>query len=315
MRATPSSLAQLFVLACILFSAAATPSRAAEPAHEEIDPDVLRKVRKLIQGTLSTEEADREKAWNQIKDMGNLAVPGLIGLYRQKTTTAEEVGSILIALGDSKDPRAGPALVELLGSPEPSVRRDTARAIGDINYKDGAPALLKIARDEKENEDVRLFTATAAAKLGSDDAFAVLTALLKSQHPEVRSRAVFAIGKFGGVKHVGQIEVALADSDDSVREDAVEALHLLKKEETYPGLIKATADENYKIRNAAMDALRDGTGEKIENNPQAWKDWWTAQAEKKNKKNEKKDDTKLKIKKGAPEDDAAPPKGPKGKED
>src|SRR5579862_1061163 len=92
------------------------PTQPTKPIAAESDPDVLRKVKKLIQGTLSSDEAEREKAWNQLRDMGNLAVPGLIGVFRQKSTTPAEVGSILIALGDSKDPRAGPALLELLTS-------------------------------------------------------------------------------------------------------------------------------------------------------------------------------------------------------
>src|SRR5260221_13977748 len=109
-----------------LWAPADPPPVAPEPkpAEAEVDPDVLRKVRKLIRGTLAEDSAEREKAWNGLKNMGNLAVPGLLGLYRQKDTTVEMVRSILIALGDSKDPRAGPALVELLGNKEPSIRRD-----------------------------------------------------------------------------------------------------------------------------------------------------------------------------------------------
>jgi HEAT repeat protein len=252
----------------------------AAPKEEPIDPDVLRKVRKLIQGTLSSDEKEREKAWNDIRDMGNLAVPGLIGVYRQKTTKPEEVRAILIALGDSKDPRAGPALAELLASPEKMIRRDAARAIGDTGYKGGIPALEALARDVKEEEEVRLFAASAAAKLGSADALKILSELMKSEHPEIRSRAVFAMGKCGGAAQAAEIEVALADKDSSVREDAVEALRLLKQEQAWPGLIKATADSDYKIRNAAMDALKELTGQKFGNEPKAWQDWFKNGAKK-----------------------------------
>ena len=252
----------------------------AAPKEEPIDPDVLRKVRKLIQGTLSSEEKDREKAWNDLRDMGNLAVPGLIGVYRQKTTTPEEVRAILIALGDSKDPRAGPALVELLASPEKMIRRDAARAIGDTGYKGAIPALETLARDVKEDEEVRLFCAAAAAKLGSADALKILSGLMKSEHPEIRSRAVFALGKNGGAAQAPEIELALADTDASVREDAVEALRLLKQEQAWPGLIKATADSEYKIRNAAMDALKEMTGQRFGNDPKAWQEWFKNGAKK-----------------------------------
>ena len=268
------------LLACAAQSTFASDAPAPKdppkenPKEEPVDADVLHKVRKLIRGTLSSDDKEREKAWNDIRDMGNLAVPGLIGVYRQKSTTPEEMRSILLALGDSKDPRAGPALAELLTSAEKSIRRDAARAIGDSGYKGGVPALEKVAHDAKEDEDVRLFAAAAAAKLGSEDALKVLSELLKSSRPEIRSRAVFAIGKNGGVAHVAEIEKALEDSDPSVREDAVEALRLLNNEKVWPGLIKATADSDYKIRGAAMDALRQLTKQKFDNDPKAWQEWF-----------------------------------------
>ncbi len=262
-----------FDAACAADAPGPTPPKEI-PKDEPIDPDVLHKVHKLIRGTLSSDDKEREKAWNDIRDMGNLAVPGLIGVYRQKTTTPEEVRSILLALGDSKDPRAGPALAELLTSTDKSVRRDAARAMGDSGYKGGIPALEKVAKDVKEDEDVRLFAASAAAKLGSTDALKVLSDLAKSTRPEIRSRAIFAIGKNGGVAHVAEIEKALEDTDASVREDAVEALRLLGKEPVWPGLIKATSDTDYKIRGAAMDALRQLTRQKFDNDPKKWQEWF-----------------------------------------
>jgi HEAT repeat protein len=264
--------------------------RAEEPKDDEVDADVLRKVRKLIDGTLSTEEADREKAWKSLADMGNLAVPGLLGFYRQKTTTPKQMGSILIALEDSKDPRAGSALVELMGSDVASIRRDAARAIGKSGFKEGRDALEKVASNPKEDEEVRLFAATALAKLGSEDGHKVLAELIKSSRPEIRSRAVFNLGDNGGIKYVADIEKTLEDSDSSVREDAVEALRHIKKRDAWSGLVKATADSDYKIRNAAMDALKQLTGEKFDA-PQGWQDWWKKQNEKKDEKSKEKNES------------------------
>jgi HEAT repeat protein len=171
--------------------------------------------------------------------------------------------------------------VELLTSSEKSVRVATARSMGDIEYKGGVPALMKLAQDPKEEEEVRLFSAASAGKMGNADALKVLGELLKSPHPEIRSRAVFWLGKCGAVKEVASIEGVLSDKDQSVREDAVEALRLLKKEAAWPGLLKAVEDEDYKVRNAAMDALKELTGENIDKNPQAWQDWWKKRTEKK----------------------------------
>jgi HEAT repeat protein len=162
----------------------------------------------------------------------------------------------------------------LLKSKDNAVRRDAARAIGDSGYGAAIPALDQIASDAKESEEVRLFSATAAAKLGSAESLKILAELLKSAKPEIRSRAVFALGKYGGAGQAKQLEFALADSDRSVREDAVEALRLLGKDESLGPLIKAVSDDDHRIRKAAMDALREISKQHLENDPEAWKLWW-----------------------------------------
>src|SRR5205823_1603167 len=106
------------VLALFVFAAFFGAAAAAGESEEPIDPDVLRKVRKLVKGTLAEDTKEREKAWNDIREMGNLVTPGLVELCKLKETTPAMSQSILIALGDSKDPRAGPALADLLKSPE-----------------------------------------------------------------------------------------------------------------------------------------------------------------------------------------------------
>jgi len=271
----------LVLILCFSISSLQAAEPAPPPARqEELDPDVLRKIRKLIQGTLSEETAEREKAWTALRNMGNLSVPGLVGVYRLKETTPEMMRSIMIALGDSKDPRAGPALVEMLQAKSALVRRDVARALGDSGYKEAIPALEKLAAASAEEEMVRLFAAVAGAKMGSEPAVDALKILLKSEDAQVRSRAVFALGKHGGLKQVQAIESALDDNERDVREDAVEALRLLQKKPAWGALVKATKDSDYKVRNNAMDALKELSGEKIEAKPELWQEWWAKEKEK-----------------------------------
>jgi len=259
---------------------AAEPPAVAESADkpasskDAVDPEVLSKVRKLITDTLSTDQAVREAAWNGLKNMGNLGLPGLVALCRQKETTPEMLRSVLIALGDTKDPRAAPALTEQLSSKDARIRRDAARALGDCGCRDAAPALDKLAGDAAEEEDVRLFAATAGARLASAQALKILVELARSPRAETRSRAVFALGKYGGVEQAAIAAKALDDTDRDVREDAVAALRLLQKKEAWGPLVQATADSDFKVRNAAMDALRELTGQQIGNDPAAWKAWW-----------------------------------------
>ncbi len=260
------------------------PACAEEPAvsltrDEAPDPEVLRKTRRLIQGTISEDEATREKSWAELKTMGNLAVPGLLALFRQPETTPAMSRSILIALGDAKDKRAGPVLLEALRAPKASVRRDAARALGDSGYTAAREPLEAMAADPTEDAEVRLFAAVAAAKMSSKKAIASLAAMLQDAQPEIRSRAVFALGKYGGLDQVETVAKALDDADQSVREDAVEALRGLALKPVWGPLVKATGDSNYKVRSAAMNALKDVTKRSFDT-PQAWQQWWDQQKEK-----------------------------------
>jgi HEAT repeat protein len=262
---------RLILLSLVVFSVSLCP--CGEPA-EKVDAEVLAKVRKLVSDTLSTDNATRERGWNGLKNMGNLAVPALEALCHQQETTPEMLRNLLIALGDAKDPRAVPALTELLASKDARIRRDAARALGDSGCREAAPALDKMAADVGEQEDVRLFAAVAGARLGSAPALKVLAELARSPHAETRSRAVFALGKYGGVQQLAPVEQALDDSDRDVREDAVAALRLMAQKEAWGPLVHATADSDYKVRNSAMEALRELTKQQIGNDPAAWKAWW-----------------------------------------
>lgn len=267
----------ILLLSCACALNAAAEERAPETrgaSSEPVDPEVLRKVRKLIRGTLSEDAAEREKSWTGIRDMGNLITPGLLEIARNKETPPAMLRSILIALGDSKDPRSGPALIELLDSSDANQRKGAARALGDSGFKAGVSKLEALAANPKEDEEVRLFAASSAAKLGSASALENLKGLMKSDKPEIRSRAVFALGKFGGASAAGAVATALKDADVSVREDAVEALRRIKNRKAQGALIDATADADFHVRNAAMQALRDATQQKFENDPKQWLDWW-----------------------------------------
>jgi len=278
-RAAMFAPSLLWLACCALLGAGEAPADAKsgekpQPPKDAVDPEVLGKVRKLASDTLSTDNAVREAAWNGLKNMGNLAVPGLVALCRQPETAPEMLRSIVIALGDTKDPRAGPVLMELLAAKDARLRRDAARSLGDSGCRQAVPALEKLAGNAAEEEDVRLFAAVAGSRLGSTEAARVLGELAQSPRAETRSRAVFALGKCGGLKELAVLAKALADSDRDVREDAVLALRQVKRKEAWGALVLAAADSDYKVRNAAMEALRELTGQQLGNDPAAWKAWW-----------------------------------------
>jgi HEAT repeat protein len=227
-----------------------------QPAEEVIPEEVMRKIRRLIRATLSEDGEERDEGWKQLRNMGNLAVPGLAAVARHKDTTPEMLDSLMIALGDSKDPRAGPALAGLLQSTNPLVKQGAARAIGDSGYKDAVAGLERLASDPTEEEEVRLFAAIAAAKFKSDAGYDALKFLATSERPATRTRSVFALGKYGGKPFVSVLAAALDDSEAVVRADAVEALRLVGGDEAKVALARAMSDTDHRVRGAALAGLR-----------------------------------------------------------
>ncbi|MBE7467156.1 MAG: HEAT repeat domain-containing protein [Planctomycetes bacterium] len=255
--------------------AQAVPAPAEAAVTEEpADPDMVRKVKRLIRATLEEEKEARDAAWKELREMGNLIVPGLVALFRAEGTTDDEVRSILIALGDSKDPRSGPALVEVLEHKNPKIRRDAARALGNSKYKAAVPALAKHFDAAGEDEDVRLYAAIAAAQLGSDTGYGALKALMGSEQEAVRTRAVFALGQHGGKARAADVALALKDSSPMVRKDAADILRRMKAETVTGALVEACGDEDYKVRAEIVKALKELTGQSHDT-PEDWKKWWS----------------------------------------
>ena len=112
---------------------------------EETDPDVLRKVRRLIEGSLDSDDEKQKKAANDLREMGNLATPALVTLLKKKETAGPALNAMVIALGDSKDPRAAGALIELLNAENLPLRRMAARALGQSQSKEALKPLEEIA--------------------------------------------------------------------------------------------------------------------------------------------------------------------------
>ncbi len=251
------------VLPAALVPAKAKPAVAAggtgaeaPPIEEVIPEEVLRTIRKLIRATLSEDGEERDEGWKRLRNMGPLAVPGLAAVARHAETTPEMLNSLMITLGDSKDPRAGPALAGLLQSTNPLVRQGAARAIGDSGYKGALTGLERLAIDPAEEEEVRLFAGIAAAKFQSAIGQDALKFLAASSKPATRTRAIFALGKYGGTPFVAVLAAALDDTEAVVRADAVEALRLVGGDEAKAALARALSDADHRVRGAALAGLR-----------------------------------------------------------
>ncbi|MCL6540977.1 MAG: HEAT repeat domain-containing protein [Roseiflexus sp.] len=136
---------------------------------------------------------------------------------------------------------------------EYSVRREAARALGEIGDAAAVPGLLAAPRDAKW--DVREAAAKALGQIGAPAVPGLLAALGDADW-RVRSAAAAALGEIGDAAAVPGLLAALGDADADVRRAAAEALGEIGDAAAVPGLLAALGDTEASVRLAAAAALR-----------------------------------------------------------
>jgi len=127
-----------------------------------------------------------------------------------------------------------PKVRKMLTSQFVPVRFAVALAIGDTQYTLAESQVSQLLRDE--NPNVRIAAAYAMYKLGRPEYFQVLRNALANKDNTVRANAAMLIGKTADKKASKLLYAALAmrDSGDKVRFQAVESIATLKDENITP---------------------------------------------------------------------------------
>jgi quinoprotein glucose dehydrogenase len=212
----------------------------------------------LLQALHQPDYRVRLRAQMELMERGEVAIPGLIALAKNRNLAAgNSVGS-----GPSAGPikprlhaiwaltrlGAGGTLRELLQDPEAEIRAQAAKGIGDSGF----PATLDlITRLHDPVARVQFFAAQSLGKLGQTDAIRPLLDLLRrnaDQDRFLRHAASYALAQ------IGDSETLLATSKDpspSVRLGAVLALGHMSD----PSLANFLNDENAYIATEAAIAI------------------------------------------------------------
>ena len=131
------------------------------------------------------------KYWDQIRQIAGSMNP-------------EERAAALRVLGELKDSRALPILVEALKNPQPSVRGAAAAALGDLGMPEAVPELKVMLKDKIPA--VRTSSAVSLGELGDKSAIPALKEALEQGNPVVQAAAVSALLRlnepFGSVASV-----------------------------------------------------------------------------------------------------------------
>lgn len=247
-----------------------------------------RAVEPLVMALEDTVRDVRVKAAGALKKIGSICTDSLVRALREGGDELRKEAARV--LGDIKDLRAIPFLVEALRDPEEKVRGRAANALEKIG-EPAVEALQAVLMDEDLN--ARTLAASILTKIGvkpselkateeglapekleakkarelilegnweevatlGENAVDALLEALEDDEPGVRRGAAWALGVIRNPRATNPLISRLADPDVSVRSGAAWALGVIGDSRATQALINSLADETAEVRRKAAWAL------------------------------------------------------------
>lgn len=199
----------------------------------------------LLSAALTSDDPEiNPRVENGLLEAGVHAVPFLIeARSREDRVLRERTDGILARIRDD--------LVDALKDKERDIRRQAARALGDIGDKKAVESLAVVM---KEDEDgfVRLWAATSLSKMNDGRGISYLFDALGSDDSIGRIKAVGALVEVGDAVE-GELIEALRNENLLVRGGAAQILGTGGMKKAVPALIAALTDSEPEVRwNAAI---------------------------------------------------------------
>ncbi|MCS6294667.1 MAG: HEAT repeat domain-containing protein [Nitrospira sp.] len=145
-------------------------------------------------------------------------------------------------------------LSELLGDPDPEVRRTAAEALGKIGHQSANSTLIAALADRDPR--VRATAALALGRVNDQMSGAALVEHLEDPSEAVRRASALALGEVGvSAAHEGQILQALRNSDVSTRVAASLALLSLDTVSFSTDLVAGLKDSDPQVRQGVAAVL------------------------------------------------------------
>jgi len=188
-------------------------------------------------------------------------------LQQLKSSKPEVRAEAAHKLGEAKDKKAVPALIEAMADESASVRIEAARALGAIPHPAAVEPLAislgglsKMAKSRRAGSDKGSEAAeyealaTALGRQGSP-AVAPLVRSLRSEDKEARRWAAHALGLIKSPQAVAPLAERLDDNRSEVRKSAAHALAEIGDPSALGPLKKALTNRDPETRRAAIEAL------------------------------------------------------------
>jgi HEAT repeat protein len=200
--------------------------RAAAPGPVEcgMSPWLRRQLEARPQDWRKFETTPGREAAEALSRIGEPAVGPLLAALASGVPAARANAAFALGEIDPRERRAEvlARLMQALKDEEPSVRRECAKALGEIGDAEAVPGLLAAVRDKAA--PVRASAAWALGEIGDKRAVEPLVRTLWDEDAEVRSQAAWGLGELGDGRAVEGLMGAVDDADRRVRRQVAWAL-------------------------------------------------------------------------------------------
>lgn len=156
-------------------------------------------------------------------------------------------------LGELRDKEAVPQLIALVRDTVPVVRFEAVLALGRIGAREAVKPIFEVAKGDKR-DDVAMAATKALADIGSS-ATDPLIKLLTSPRPVVRMTAARGLGRLHAFKAVEPLIHLLRDRDPNVRRAAIAALRRIGDPKGMEAIAQLIASPDRTTEESAEEAL------------------------------------------------------------
>lgn len=157
----------------------------------------------------------RRRAIESIAYAGDETVRNIIALAYADDDTKMRATAIF-AMGRSADPYWKRTVAQELFSPDPQLRFEAARAIGELEFKAAVPRLIDLLQDD--DREVQTAAITSLGQIGGKDARRALVAIIEGADPVARELAQDALDEleFASGSSMLLVDIGLESEEEAL---------------------------------------------------------------------------------------------------
>jgi HEAT repeat protein len=188
------------------------------------------------------------------------AVPVMVRLFKTVSERTRRV--IVLSLSGIGDHQAREALIDAVGDVNGHVRSDAAAALREFHDEKTVLALFR-ALDKEIYNDVQETILDSLVHIGGDLVLEKMREFLFYPDPRIKELAVSSIGRLGDAGACDHLIANLGSEHYQIRTKVIWALGHLNCERIVVPLLHCLNDEHEKVRLAAIDVLRHRSGDEV----------------------------------------------------